>query len=78
MRGPDLASLFWHLGATESRCHRVVALIATIGSVAPPLPKPGEWTGMASAQCLGAVEVEARENPSRLAARILRPHRDPG
>jgi hypothetical protein len=29
-------------------------------------------------QCLGAVEVEARENPSRLAAKIFRPHREAG
>jgi hypothetical protein len=39
-------------------------------TVAPSLPEPGVWTGMASAKCLGAVEVEARENPSWLAAMI--------
>jgi hypothetical protein len=36
-------------------------------TVTPSLPEPGVWTGMAG-QCLGAVEVEARENPSGLAA----------
>jgi hypothetical protein len=37
-------------------------------TVIPSLPEPGVWTGMASANVLGAVEVEARENPSGLAA----------
>jgi len=35
-------------------------------TVTPLLPEPGVWTGMAIGQCLGAVEVEARENPSGL------------
>jgi hypothetical protein len=39
-------------------------------TVTPSLPEPGVWTGMASANCLGDVEVEARENPSWLAATI--------
>jgi hypothetical protein len=37
-------------------------------TVTPLLPEPGVWTGMGIGQCLGAVEVEARENPSGLAA----------
>jgi hypothetical protein len=39
-------------------------------TVTPSLPEPGVWTGMASANCLGAVEAEARENSSWLAAMI--------
>jgi hypothetical protein len=35
-------------------------------TVTPSLPEPGVWTGFG--QCLGDVEVEARENPSWLAA----------
>ena len=35
----------------------------------------GEVENKSSSECLGAIEVEARENPSRLTARILRPHR---
>jgi hypothetical protein len=37
-------------------------------TVTPSLPEPGVWTGMVFGQCLGVVEVEARENPSWLAA----------
>jgi hypothetical protein len=36
-------------------------------TVTPSLPEPGVWTGMASANAFD-VEVEARENPSWLAA----------
>src|SRR5438094_2728387 len=42
-------------------------------TVTPLLPEPGVWDRHGIGQCLGAVEVEARENPSGLAAPDSRP-----
>jgi hypothetical protein len=39
-------------------------------TVTPSLPEPDVWTGMVF-QCRGGFEVEAGENPSRLAAKTL-------
>jgi hypothetical protein len=39
-------------------------------TVTPSLPEPDVWTGMVF-QCHGGFEVEAGENPSRLAAKTL-------